>query len=169
MSTVLTPTDGSNVNLTITALNSLANSATAGWQSDKIDNTSLKASDFRLLFKFAAVSTAPANDKAIYIYAIPWYYDGSTWTVGGDGGTTTIPSGTQGTYTITASNNLGIPLAILNYATQNQPIHGSVRLSSKFGGTMPQGFSLVVINYTGMTIAASGNQVSYTPVTFVSV
>ena len=169
MSTVLTPTDGTNVNLAITALNSLTNSATVGWKSVMVDNTSLKASDFRLLLKFAAVNTAPANDKAIYVYAIPWYYDGSTWTVGGDGGTTTLPTSADAGYTIASPNNLGPPVAILNYTTQNQPINGFAKLSNRFGGLIPDGWQLIVINYTGMTLAASGNQISYVPVTYVSV
>ena len=50
--------------LTVTALQSLASSATAGWQSDRIDNTSTKALDYEIMIKLPMANTAPANDKA---------------------------------------------------------------------------------------------------------
>ena len=81
MSTVLTPTDNATpINLTVTGLNGLANSATVGWQSDLIDNTTLKASDFRAQFSFAPLSGAPASPAAATVYCVPWFYSPTSFT-----------------------------------------------------------------------------------------
>lgn len=151
---------GTPTTFTITNLNSLANSATAGWQSVRVDNTSNLYTDYLINVKVDMANTSPANDKAMYVYLCPWYYDGSTW-YANSGGTTTLPSGSEGTYTIASPNNL-VPLGILAYTTADAIMQGAFTLSSAFGQDMPDGWSLVIINYTGAAIASSGNVVQYT-------
>lgn len=155
---------GTSVTMTTTNLQSLANSATAGWQSARVDDTSVKSLDYQINVQIAAVNTAPADPKAIYVYVVPWYYGDSTWSCGADGGTTTLPAGTEGTYTIASLNNL-ILADVINYATQNQPMSGQFNLSNIFGSSLPDGWSLVVINNCGITTAASGNVIKYKPIT----
>lgn len=150
---------GSHVSMTVTNLNSLANSATAGWQSARVDDTSTKAIDYEIIVKLDMASTAAANDKSIYVYVSPAYYDGSSW-YHADGGTGTLPSGSEGTYTIGAPNNLRI-LGILSYTTTDQVVQGTFNLSNAVGQTMPDGWSLVIINYSGASVASSGNMVAY--------
>ena len=150
---------GSHTSITITNLNSLASSQTAGWQSAKIDNTSTAATDYEISIKLTMADTAPANDKAVYIYVCPAYYDGSSWYYS-DGGTTTLPSGSQGTYTIALPNDL-ILVAVLNYTTQNMVLQKTFTIGAALGFVVPDGFSLIIINYTGAAIAASGNMVAY--------
>jgi len=150
--------------LTVTALQSLASSATAGWQSDRIDNTSTKALDYEIMIKLPMANTAPANDKAVYVFVSPAMYDGSSW-YHADGGTTTLPSGTQGTYTIagvTTTNNLD-QLRALAYTTQNQTIQAIMRLSDLYDA-MPDGFSLVIDNYSGAA-HSTGCVVAYRAIT----
>jgi hypothetical protein len=154
---------GSSVTMATTALQSVANSATVGWQSAKIDDTSNKAVDYQINVQIAAVNTAPANDKAIYIYAVPWYYDGSTWYPGADLGSATALTGTDAAGTIVAGNGLRIA-KIIPYVTQNQPMSTQFNLMSVFP-TMPDAWSLVVVNYTGITLASSGNVIKYKPIT----
>lgn len=154
---------GASVTMATTALQSLANSATAGWKSARVDNTSANALDFEVNVQIAAVNTAPANDKAIYVYVVPWYYDGSTWSVGADGGTTTLPTDGDAAYTIAAGN--GMKLAkVIPYVTQNQPMAAQFNLLNLFP-TLPDGWQLVVINYCGIQTAASGNVIKYKPIT----
>lgn len=150
--------------LTVTALQSLASSATAGWQSDRIDNTGTKAIDYEIMVKLPMANTAPANDRAVYVFASPAMYDGSSW-YQGDGGTTTLPSGSQGTYTIagvTTTNNLDL-LRALSYTTQNQTIQGIMRLSDLYD-SMPDGFSLILDNYSGAA-HSTGCVVAYRAIT----
>lgn len=157
---------GSHTSLTITNLNSLASSATAGWQSVRIDNTSTKALDYEIAIKLDMANTAPANDKAVYVFASVAYYDGSSW-YQSDGGTTTLPSGSEGTYTIggvTTTNNL-VQLGRLAYTAQDQIIQGVFFLSNAVGRSMPDGFSIIIVNYSGAAVASSGNMVAYKAIT----
>jgi hypothetical protein len=158
-------TYGSRVALTVTNLQSNASSATAGWQSDVIDNRSTRAIDYLFEFKFPMANTAPANERGIFVYAVPASHDGSAW-VFADAGTTTMPSGSESDYTIagvTTTNNL-IPLATLAYTTQNQVVQGWAAMSNAVGQSMPQGFSLIVVNYTGAALS-TGCVIAYVPVT----
>ena len=104
-------------------------------------------------------NTAPANDKSVYIYVAPASYVSSTWYYT-DGGTTTLPSGTQGTYTIAIPNDLRL-LGVLAYTTQDMVMQGTFNLSGAVGQYIPDGFSIIIINYTGAAIASSGNQVNW--------
>ena len=149
--------------MTVTNLNSLANSATVGWQSARVDNqTSVKAMDYEIAIKITTAATAPANDKAVYVYISPaMTTDGGTTWIHADGGTATLPSGTESSYTIASPNNL-ILLGALNYTTTSQLIQGNFSLSSSFGyGSVPDGFSIVIVNFTGAAVSASGNIVAY--------
>lgn len=157
---------GAYTALTITNLNSLANSATAGWQSDRISNLSTLALDYEILIRLNMANTAPANDRAVYVFISPAVYDGSTW-YQADGGTTTLPSGTQGTYTIagaTTTNNLDL-LRALAYTTADQVIQATMRLSDLYD-TMPDGFSIIIVDFSGAAVGASDNIVAYRPITY---
>ena len=153
---------GTNTDPNIASLNSLASSATAGWQSDVIDNRTTKALDYEIMVSLDMANTAAANDKAVYVYICPAYHDGTSWFYN-DGGTTTLPSGAEGTYTIAATNNL-VLAAVIKYTAADQVIQKTFRIGATMGYRMPDGFSLIIINYTGAAVAASGNQVSYKPI-----
>ena len=66
---------GTHTALTITNLNSLASSQTAGWQSIRISNLTNLAVDYEIAIKLTMADTAPANDKAVYVYIslLPWW------------------------------------------------------------------------------------------------
>ena len=163
MSTVLTPTVGIPIVVMISSLNNLN---TSGYLSAIIDNRTLKASDFNLLFRSIMASVTPANDKCISIYAIPRMWDGSMWVAGSDLGTTQIIGENTGSYSFSSLNNLGSPLMLLNYATSGQNIAGYSKLSNRFGGVIPDGFQFFIVNYTGTQLTSAS--ILLTPVTFVS-
>jgi len=153
------------VSLTLTSFNSLTTSATAGWQSDAQDNTSNLYLDYLVQVKLAAVNTAPANSKALFLYAFG-LADTATSDYTGTG--SAVPSGSVGTLTFSdvTANDLPCPLlGILPYPTQNNVINSSLfSVARCFGGSIPPKFSIGAINLTGMTIAASGNAIKITPV-----
>lgn len=156
---------GTTTALAVTALNSLANSATVGWQSARVSNLSTLALDYEIMVKLTMANTAPANDKAVYVYAVPWYTsDGGTTWFASSGGTTTLPGGTDSAYTIASPHNLKL-LGVLNYTTQQMVLQDTFLLSNAFGNNMPDGFSIVIIDYSGAAVAASTNLVDYTPIT----
>jgi len=147
--------------MTVTNLQSLASSATAGWQSDRVDNqSSVKALDYEIFVKLTTANTAPANDKAMYVYACPMITtDGGTTWLASDQGTGTLPTGAEGTTTIANPNDLKL-LGILSYTTQQMVVQGSYNLSSAVGKSMPDGFSIIIINFSGAALS-TGCVVSY--------
>ncbi len=158
---------GAYTALTVTNLQSLASSATAGWQSARVDNqTATKALDYEIVVSLPMANTAPANDKAVYVFISPAVTtDGGTTWLQADGGTTTLPSGSQGTYTIagvTTTNNLDL-LRALAYTTQNQTVQAVMRLSDLYA-SMPDGFSIIVVNYSGAALS-TGCVVAYRTIT----
>lgn len=159
---------GTYTALTVTNLQSLASSATAGWQSARIDNqTSVKALDYEITIKLPMANTAAANEKAVYVFAsLAITTDGGTTWLQSDGGTTTLPSGSEGTYSIagvTTTNNLAGPKR-LAYTTTNQTIQATFMLSEIAGWNMPDGFSLIIVNYSGAALS-TGCVVAYRAIT----
>ena len=152
---------GSTNVMTVTNLQSLASSATVGWQSDRVSNLSLLANDFEIFVKLTTANTAPANDKAMYVYICPFYTTdgGSTWFAASQG-TTTLPTGTEGASTIASPNNLRL-LGVLNYTTQQMVVQDTFLLSNAFGNHLPDGFSIIIINYSGAALS-TGCVVDYT-------
>lgn len=146
----------------ISALNSLATSATAAWQSDAFDNSSNNYLDILIHAEFAAVNTAPANSKALFLW-VAGLVDtaGSAYTSSGSD----VPSGTEGTITIPDFTANAIPLRSLGripYPVQNKVLNGGpFSVAQAFGGIVPPKFVLIIANHTGYTIAASGNAIKW--------
>ena len=156
---------GSTTVMTVTNLQSLANSATVGWQSDRVSNLSTKAIDYEIFVKLTTANTAPANDKAMYVWMCPFYTTdaGPTWFAASQG-TTTLPTGTQGASTIAQPNNLRL-LGVLNYTTQQMVVQDTFLLSNCFGNSIPDGFSIIITNFSGAALS-TGCIVDYSPITF---
>ena len=153
---------GSYTALTLTSLASLGSSASAGWISDIIDNRTTKALDYEILATFPMAATSPANDRAIYVFAVPAMHNGSAWVLS-DGGTTTLPTAGPATYTfagITTTNNFRL-IRALAYTASDQVVQGVMALSEAVGATMPDGFAIFVLNYTGATFDGSGQVIAY--------
>lgn len=154
---------GSVTSLTITNLNSLASSATAGWQSGTIDNSSDLFLDYQVAIKLAAVNTAPGSSKALYVYAAGLLDDG-----GSDYGTTGAASGgalsgSEGTLTFpdVQVNSVNIPrIGTIPYVGQNAAIISPIfSVAAAFNGSVPIKFALAIVNHAGFTLASSGNYV----------
>lgn len=158
---------GAYTTLTLTSLASLASSATAGWISAIIDNRTTKATDYELLFTFPMANTAPANDRAVYVFAVPAVHNGSAWVLA-DGGTTTLPTAGPAAYSfagITTTNNFR-PLATLAYTTADQVVQGVAMLSDAMGQSMPDGFALFTLNYSGAAFDGSGQVIAYKAISY---
>jgi hypothetical protein len=168
--TTLNQQYGSYTALTVTNLQSLAISTSgpfSGWQSERVSNLGLLADDFEIFLRLSTANTAPANDKAVYVYAIPWIYDGTTWYPGANFSTTTRPTGNEGTCSITDPNSMRGPIQ-LPYPTQNQPLDGCFLLSQLFGNAMPDGFSLAIRNNCGAALG-TGCVVAHKPLNWANV
>lgn len=154
---------GSNVVMTVTNLQSLANSATVGWQSDRVSNLVTLARDYEIFVRLNTAATAPGSDRSMYVYICPWYTtDGGTTWFAASQGTTTLPTGTQGASTIATPNNLRL-LGVLNYTTTSGIVQDTFLLSNCFGDRLPDGFSIIIINFSGAALGTSC-VVNYKPI-----
>lgn len=152
----ITQSYGTYTALAVTALQSLASSATVGWQSVRIDNqTAVDALDYEVVVKLTTANTVPANDKTAYVYVSPaMTTDGGTTWLHSDGGTATLPSSSDSAYTIATPNDL-ILLGTLAYSTQNMTMQKVFPLSRAFGASMPDGFNIIIVNFTGAALSTA--------------
>jgi hypothetical protein len=147
---------GSLQTMTVTNLHSLANSATAGWQSTVVDNTSTLYDDAQVKVVLDFANTAPGSSRCAYVFA----YSGL------ESGVYTNPaSGSEGTITlvdVTANpQNLAL-IGVVPYTTQDEVAESRVMsVASAFGGTLPDYWGIVIINHSGAALAASGNTVKW--------
>lgn len=152
MSDVKTAYGTNNQGATLT-LNSLASSATAGRASTAVDNGTDKFVDALVTVDINFPNSAPANDQAIYVYAYGSVDDGATFS----GGVT----GTDAAYTMDDPTVLKL-IGVIPIPTQNKTYKGGpFSVAQAFGGVLPEHWGVVVRNYAGQTLAASGNAVKY--------
>lgn len=134
----------------------LASSATAGWMSNAIDNSTNLLLDALVHAEFAAVNTAPANSKAIFLYAFALVDgSGSAYTSTGDG----TPSGSEGTLTFPDVTTLAVVaplLGVIPYPVQNKAINGGpFSIAACFGGILPPKWCIGMVNHSGMTLSVT--------------
>lgn len=132
----------------------IASSATAGWKSNAIDNSTNLYDDALVQVELAAVNTAPANNKAIYLFAYS-LIEGAAYASTG----AAAIDGTEGTVTfpdITA-NPINIPvLGTIPYSTQNVAINSAAfSVARCFGGILPVKWGIAMLNYSGMTLSVT--------------
>lgn len=146
---------GAATAFTITNAN-LASSATAGWQSNAIDNSTNLYDDALVMCDFAAVNTAPASSKAIFFYAFAIVDTaGALYTSPGSDS----PGGTEATLTYPdiATLAIGAPiLGVVPYPVQNKVLRGGPWSVAKcFGGVLPPKWAIGMINHSGMTLSVT--------------
>lgn len=133
--------------ITIT-LASLANSATVGRESASVDNTTNLFLDALVFCRFVLQSGTPGSDKSIYVYA--------AGTV--DAATPLWPdtvTGADASITINNPTNLR-PLGVIAAPTSAGTFNGGPwSVAQAFGGTLPEKWSIVVCNFTGIALSAT--------------
>lgn len=137
---------------TLTSAN-LASSATAGWMSAVVDNSSTLYLDALVSIELAAVNTAPASNKAVYLFSYALVDTaGSAYTSTGDG----TPTGSVGTITFPDITSLPIVaplLRVVPYPVQNKAINGGpFSVARCFDGVLPIKWGIMMLNYSGMTL-----------------
>lgn len=148
----------SSVSLVVTSINSLASSLTACAVTDRVGNLR-NAIDILIMAAIDHANTAPSTSATDFIWLVPWYYDGSTWTHA-DLGNTTVLTGSAQTVTLGTKHNLTL-LGVMNYTTTDQVTRRLLSVAKAFGPTMPDGFSILMQNDSGAAYAASGNSLIY--------
>ena|SRR5215510_5680805 len=151
---------GTLTSMTVTGLASLASSATAGWQSAVVDNTTDLFLDALVEIVLDFANTAPANSKGAYVFA----YGGV------ESGVYSNPaSGSQGSITlvdVTANAQNLRTLGFIPYTTADEVAESSpLSVAAAFGGVLPPFWGVVIMNHSGAALASSGHTVKYRGIT----
>lgn len=149
---------GTSTAITIT-LNSLAASATAGRQATVIDNGTN-------LFDDVYVTTIISTGTVSSPVSVNVYVSGSEDGTNFDQDSAVIGA-TDAAYTIDSPTNLRLA-AIINCSTSSKVYNKTFSIASLFGGVMPRKWTAVVVNNTGGALAASGNSMSYSGITYTT-
>lgn len=158
---------GTYTALTVTNLQSLANDSSdpfGAWQSARVSNVSALALDYEVFVDLSTANTSPANDSAAYVYVVPWITTdgGTTWICGGNFGTTTLPTGSEGTASISDPNSMRGPV-VLPYKIAQQRLQRGFSILA-LCGFMPDGWSVAIRNCTGAALS-TGCVVAYRSIT----
>lgn len=172
--TVDQPAYGTWVALDVTNLQSLVSDSSdpfTSWQSIRVSNLVTLADDYEVRIHLPTTAHAPSGDAAAYIYAVPWLFNGTTWAAGGNFGTTTLPTGVEGTASISDPNSMKGPYP-LPYKVTSQIMQGWFPLTQFCGGLPPDGWSLAIRTYNcavgGGQGLTTGCIVEYRPVTYTN-
>lgn len=147
---------GTSTAITIT-LATLASSATGGRESTAIDNTSNLFDDALVYVNFVFPNSAPANDKAVYVYAY-----------GSEDGTNypEAITGSDANYTRRDPTVLRL-IGVVPVPTQNLTYKSNpMSVAAAFGGILPRKWGIVVQNYAGQTLTSGS--ASYTGITWTT-
>lgn len=132
----------------------IATSATAGWKSNAIDNSTNLYLDALVSIELAAVNTAPANSKAVFLYA----YSLIEGTAYASTGAAAI-DGSEGTLTFPDITSLPCVLPLLGvvpYPVQNVAINSpAFSVARCFGGVLPSKWGVAMVNHSGMTLSVT--------------
>lgn len=156
MSTVR-PLYGTTTAVTIT-LDALATDSglLIGRQSTMVDNTSDLAMDVLIQGKIKAGASTPTNLKQIEI-----------WAIGGDGSNRSAGAGASDAgFTPTGEKTLMRLLTIIPTDATADHVYefGPLSLAQAFGGVVPKSWGIYVVHNMGVSLAATGHEIKYTPV-----
>lgn len=156
--------------MTVTNLNSLASSTTAGWSSGTVNNTTNLYLDALVQVMLDPANTAPANDATFYLFVWGGEDSDEMPTTGAASGNTV---GTEGALTFPAITGLqSLQYIAIPYTAQDVAIKTPVfSVCSLLGlpfGCLPPYWGVALLNYSGAALAASGNAVKWRGVTLTS-
>jgi hypothetical protein len=157
---VLLAFQASDQSLTITALNSLANSATAGWGSAVIDNSSNLYLDYLTALTLDPANTAPGSDKVFYIFTATALNTTDLPTTGN--GTLATTQGAL-TFPNVSTGPCNLPqLTQIPYITQDIAIQTPLFSTARaFGGLIGLQLWYALVNFSGAALSATGNAWKY--------
>ena len=115
MANIITESFGTVAAFTTTNISGLTASATAGWQSNAIDNTTTVADDALVTLELASAAYGTTAGNTVYVFGYG-LITGTAYTTQGAGATG--PSGSEGTITLPNVTSAPVNLPLLGSATQ---------------------------------------------------
>ncbi len=163
--TVLEAFQSSDQTMDLTSFNSLASSATAGWSSTYIDNTSNLYLDYLFAVALKAVNTAPGSDQYFYFFAAASLNTTDRPATGASSGICANSSSTAAALTFPSISTTPpvFPYAWKQpYNTQNVAQQSPIFSYARALGGWPGLYNwLPALNFSGMAIAADTNSIKY--------
>lgn len=149
---------------TTTALNSLANSTTAGVTTESVDNTSTLAVDYLISGSFTMGT--PSSPVAMKVYAYAAFNTTPTWPDLFSSGT----EGTAGAATVHDTEQLDAGFRLLwaavpDTTTNDILVMPPTSIAAAFGAVPPY-FAIFALNNTGAAIHSSGHAMYYVPILY---
>lgn len=141
---------GTTTAITI-ALANLASSLTVGRESTAVDNGTNKFLDALVTVVLNVITGSIANDKAAYIYVY-----------GSEDGTLFTDNATGADAAITLEDPTCLRLVqVVPMPTSLKAYEVIFSIAQAFGGVLPRKWGIVVRNYCGLALAATGSSASY--------
>lgn len=132
------------------AVNSLANSSTAGRQSTVVDNSSNLYNDALVSVKVTSGASGVSASGFVAVYAYASADDGVTYTGNAGASDAAITNATilrfLGRFAVVANSTVYVG--------------GPFSVASAFGGCLPKSWGIAVLNSSGATLSATGNSVA---------
>lgn len=156
----------------VTALHSLASSATAGWASAAIDNTTNLYLDALVQVMLDPANTAPGSDAAFYLFFWGGEDSDELPTTGAASGNVV---GTEGVLTFPSISTAvqSLPFVVIPYTAQDvalkTPVYSVCDALGLPFGCLPPYWGVAMLNFSGAALAASANAVKWRGVTLTSV
>lgn len=154
--------------LTVTNLQSLASSATAGWGSATQDNaTTDQYDDVEITVTLDPANTVPANSKAFFVFI---FHGTSATALNTTGAATGGAPGTEGALTFpdVSANPTNLRLAgRIQYLNADVPQAITFSLLEVLG-FMPAFWGVAIVNHSGAALAATGNSVKWRGLKYTS-
>lgn len=148
---------GSATAFTNTNLVSMTASATAGWQSNAIDNSSNLYDDALVMLELGSAAHGTAATNTVFIFAFALINTAaSLFTT--QGGGNTGPTGTEATITLPNVTSAPVNLPLLGTGTALgtvASILGPFSVARAFGGILPPKWGICIINNTAATFASA--------------
>ena len=138
--------------ITIT-LNSLSNSSTVGRASTVVDNTANLYLDALVSLTIQASGSVGTNPiVSVFAYAVG---DNSNYTDG--------VTGADASYTLLTTPNLRL-MDVINVNNTTAFTSAPKSVANAFGGVLPPKWGIVVVNNSGVALAAAAQTASYEPI-----
>lgn len=152
--------------MTVTNLHSLANSATAGWSSGTVDNTTNEYLDALVQVMLDPANTAPGSDAVFYLFFWGGEDSDEMPTTGAASGNSV---GTEGALTFPSISTTAqsLPSVVIPYTAQDVAIKTPIYSVCEQLGVrhLPPYWGVALLNFSGAALAASGNAVKWRGIT----
>lgn len=143
-------------------LNSLASSSNAGRGGVPINNYTNAYVDVLVNVNINTSTGTIGNDKAVYCY-VALSADGAVFNTTGNESAVTTDAACN--IDVSSTNMRVFPITVTN---SSRTYNAQFTIAAFNGGVMPVAWAIATQNFTGVSLAAAGNSITYTPIYYTN-